>query len=304
MRLNIEKFLALTALLATSGAVSLGCTSENVDTDTDSGTVEPGGDGSSSTTTDAGSDTASNSDGATTSDTGTAGSDGATISEAGSDGAGGSADAGDASIDAASDAANVDAQNDVSSDASDASIGTDASNDQGQDSGDDAASPCLGDTLAGDAGLESICDTLPWASTDCVDPDAGTEGSPFGVDLCWSYAAKARPGVVEALVNCLSNISVDHCSSAQNDAVQACVNDVLPRACPQGALAIDGGTWSCSDVLAACPPDDSGTGGVSLEQCNNGLNPLTDQGRLAVHDCFAGSSGDCATAFNTCVLGQ
>ena len=245
MRIQVEKFLAVTAMLASAAVMGIGCSSE--DTDTNNGVSGGGGGGNKGGT--GGKDGSSTGGTAGSSTGGTAGS-----STGGVAGGGGTA----------------------------GSTG---------DSG-----TCLGGDAAAE-GAEIDCTTLPYYATVCVDPDAGTEGLPLGVQFCSYMAVNGRTEVNAELLTCLAAITGDACAAAHDTAVQSCYDTVAAQACQHAGFPDgDGGTYDpCKDIASSCSA-------ISEAQCNLALNPLNSTYVVSVLNCYDTPTGaPCEDDFATCI---
>ena len=258
MEISADRFLAITALLA-STTLAGGC-SENVDTKTDgdSGVAGVGGGSGGS-----GGGTAGSGGGGQGGEAGSAGSGGGTAGAGGS--TGGAAGTGGAS--GAAGAAGT--------------AGTGGAGDAGQE--------CLGDATP-EAGA-SDCLDLSYATTLCgSDPDAGVEGlPPLGFLFCDYVAQNGRSEVFEATHECLSNISVsDDCGTDHDTAVQACIDTVLPQACDAPPPTIgDAGMVGCAEIAASCPADaDAGIAGIDEQTCRDSLDAFNDAARATIVQCY------------------
>ncbi|MCA9594616.1 MAG: hypothetical protein KC776_14930 [Myxococcales bacterium] len=260
MQIKVERFLAITALLASTAAVAAGCSSEDVATDTDAGVSGSGGVGGTGG--------------------GTAGSGGGQAGSAGQAGSGGTA-------------------------------GVAGAAGGGGTAGADGGA-CLGDDTQSDAGLEGgICAGLPYYSTSCPgDPDAGIEGGlqPSGAIFCDYMELHGRPGVTEALYNCLAAINVsDQCSVDHDNAVNDCINNTFSLACGVGPVTVgDAGATSCKDVADSCPAVSGGTAGIDESQCQQVMNSMNEQTRVDIIQCYndyAPGTNDCAEDFKACAYG-
>lgn len=265
MRIDVERFLTITAMLAAGTTVALGCSSEDVQNN-------PGGTGGIAGASGRGGSSGTGGTSGAGGSSGTAGASGSSGS-AGTAGTGGTGGTSDASVD---------------------SGGT------GGAAGSDGGA-CLGDTAATDAGAEP-CDDLPYAAQTCG--NGGTE-SPSGVVLCEYMADTGRAGVFEALKTCLGTAgdAGNACSADHDTAVQTCIDGTFPRACDVGSTTLgDAAVVTCTDVSAACEVD-GGTSTLSEEECADSLNAFTQDARRAILECFdRNDSGDCRDTFEICVF--
>ncbi len=258
MQMNVEKFLALTALLA--AAALPGCTVETVNSGDHAGAAGLG----------------------------TAGSAAGGAGAAGSSGAAGAA--GSASTEGTADG------------------GT------GDSSADASVVACFAEGAA-DAGpvAESICDTLPYASSTCTD-DAGAEGVPLGLSLCAGLKDVLKPSAFAELMDCL-NKAPNVADGGQGDctahdaAAALCSRSIFNRTtCTvPDAASEDGGALGCAQIVASCPANDAGNPGITLAQCQGWLSPMTADVRQAALSCGIDPSlegaADCADKFeNGCVF--
>lgn len=256
MQMNVEKFLALTALLA--AATLPGCTVETVNSGDHAGAAGLG----------------------------TAGSAGGSAGAAGSSGA-----AGSASTEGTDDGGTADSSADAS------------------------VVACFAEGAA-DAGpvAESICDTLPYASSTCTD-DAGAEGGfPLGLSVCAGLKDVLKPSAFAELMDCLTK-APNVADGGQGDctahdaAAALCSTSIFNRStCTvPDAASEDGGALGCAQIVASCPANDAGNPGITLAQCQRWLSPMNAAARQAALSCGIDPSlegaADCADKFeNVCVF--
>lgn len=240
MEFSLDKFLAITAVMAGIGIAACSSTSEEDGSGGDAGT----GGGTGGT-------------GAVGGSGGQAGGSG----QAGQAGSGGQAGGGgEAGMDG----------------------GTDASAGSAGNAGNaGAGGACLDDTTQGDAGMEGLCDTLPYAMTDC---DPGSEGgvSPLGYETCWRMSNRLRAGVMEALFACLAEIPTeapDECSTAHDDAATECYTSTLEAACEQ------------TEAETACTTITTGCSAVDQTSCEMTLNGFLPEAHAEILTCIAGATG-------------
>jgi hypothetical protein len=270
MRIDVERFLTITALLAAGSTIAAGCGSEDVENvPKEGGTVGAGGSAGRG---------------------GSAGSSGSG-GRGGSSGSGGSAGQGGSSG----------TSNDASADTGGTAgtSGTGGSSGTGGTAGD--AGTCLGDTTSSDAG-DPACESLPYANATCG--DAGD--APIGLSLCRYFVDAGRAGIYEALHECLMDITPDGgdpCAAAQGDAAQECVNLVLPEACPVDSTPIgDGGTITCAEISADCAASPVGEQ-LSEAECRAAFDAFKPAARTAIAECWIrNNGGKCNETFETCVF--
>jgi hypothetical protein len=273
MRIDVERFLTITAILAAGTAVAAGCGSEDVENNprNDSGISGAGGRGGSSGR------------GGTSGSAGSSGRGGTSGSSGsgGTAGSGGTSDAGDASVDGRVDG----------------SAGT------GGSAGADGAA-CLGGetSTTPDAGAEECAD-LPYASQTCGD---GGTSLPAGLDLCRYMAETGRTAVFSALKTCLTNVgdAGTACSAAHDTAVQTCIDTVFPQACDGVSTTLgDAAVVTCTDVSAACGPEDGGPSPLTVGDCENSLHAFTPAARKLILECFdRNDQGACVDTFEICLF--
>lgn len=276
MRIEFERFLMITAVLAGAGGVVLACSSENVDT-TNTGTGGAVGAGGKSTGGSSGKGGSS----------GTGGGSGTGGSSA-TDGSGGAATGGSAGTATGGSAGTTGG-----------SGGTATGGSAG--SGGDA-SACLGDTAGPEwDGSTSFCQSLPYFNQTCTGGN-----TPLAVLFCNYMDQNGRDGVVAALATCLSANAGDQCDDAiAQPEVDTCVGEVFPLACgPVGIIPFgDGGTTDCATIASYCSAEEGGTAGITELQCEHSLAAFTPQARTTIVNCYVTSSEpDCAVALQSCVF--
>jgi len=170
------------------------------------------------------------------------------------------------------------------------------------------AGPCFSDTATvSNPADESKCIMLPFASITCVD-DAGAEGGPVGLTLCFGLYPLLLPTAFNDLVTCLNKIPVPQgvaridCASI-NEAAVACENQVFNRAgCPTPPAVKDGGSYGCAEISASCPAQADVNPGISVEHCQARLSPLLPSVRQSAVDCYldpAMEGANCADKFDS-----
>ncbi len=275
MEMNVERFLALTALLAAAGTPR--CTIINEASDggvaaTGAGGTaapSPGATDSAAPTTDSGNDDAATGDTGVMSDGG--GADGA--SEAGQG------------------QAPPEASADVSADA--------------VDSGAEATTaPCLGDTnslgLTDPQSQASMCEESLTGSNESCDTQTYYD--------CINQAWYLRSGVFAKVLDCLRGVVADPAANSACETYiaksEACVTTASAAACA-AVLPADAGQ-TCATVAASCPARGDGAPGVAAQQCERALAPFRVETVGAILDCYqlqnaAYPEFGCDTNFHDCV---
>ena len=309
MEINLDRFLAITALLAAAGVTA--CSVENVDTTKDGGTG-----GSAGTAGTAGTG-------------GTAGTDGAagtggTAGTGGAAGTGGFGIAGSSGADAAApDAVALDGTaSDVSADqaAGDAAqpdaVGADqASPDASPDQVAPDAAACLGDEPVADAAADAGDPSDPCWELPTPSPSSETVCT-LGQDMCIQFAGRVKPAVFAKMLACLSTVTEGDAGTcdAFDAASEKCIDDTFALACPPAGT-------SCDAIAAACParneeyPDagpvatDGGAPafpGITVADCKTALAPLIASEQAVTVNCFNTAWADplmgCESIFTACVL--
>jgi hypothetical protein len=312
MEINLDRFLAITALLAAAGVTA--CTTETIDTSKDSGTSGSSGTGGTGVTGGSG---------------GSGGADAATMGGSGGADAGAQDDAladQTASTDVSTDQATGDGgvteagQGDASPDqtsldASADQTSPDASPDQASpDAKPDQISPdsgaCLGEQAAADAGNPSDpCYELPTPS-----PSSQTFCT-SAQDQCIQYAGRVKPAVFAKMLECLSTITAGDAGScaAFDAASQKCIDDAFGLACLPTGTACDGIAAACAprneEYPDAGPVAADGGGpafpGITAAACKRALAPLSTAEQAITVDCFntawASPFQSCESIFDLCV---
>lgn len=289
MKVHVGEFLALTAVLASAGLVAPGCGTEKVsENPRDSGAGASGGDGGGggSSGSDGGGSGGGGSggDGGTRGDSGP-GADAAAGSDAGTpDASSAEGGVGDAMAEGAADTAPPDG-----------------------DTGDGGPS-CFGDetTLTTpDAGIEGF--------SHCLDlPSGSCEGvsNPLA-DVCGAAEFDLRPGVFQAVLECLQDIDVasggdagdagnPFCLISTSEAATACRTNAIANACPLDEVpdaGVEGGTGlDCASIAGDCED-------VTEEQCAAVEGALLDLPLSAFPTCYSSSLTflECGEAFDRCV---
>jgi hypothetical protein len=256
MKIDLEKFLAITALLATASVVD-GCTSDNKASSGGSGGSDSGAGGSGS---------------------------------GGKSGSGGSGSGGKTSKDSGAGGGATGGHHGGGTDS-----GTDAGGDAGACLYNDAPDWSLPD------GSTNRCTTF--ASTVCPNaPDAGGEGhQAYGSAFCIAAAGELRPGINNAMLNCIAALPGDPCSKSYGAAALKCLDDAVARSCTWDAfpaLPADAGGDNCDAIHTACA-------GISAAQCRHLLSSFTEEGTAGTCAYNAGMAGGatCVSDMWNCILG-
>lgn len=264
MRIDVERFLTITAMLAAGTAVALGCSSEDVQND-------PKNDGGISGASGRGGSSGASGSSGRGGTAGTGGSAG-TAGTAGASGTGGTSDGS----------------------AGDGSVGT------GGTAGADGGA-CLGDTSATDAGAEP-CGDLPYAAQLCGDggnvPASGMELCEY-----MAVNGRAGVFEVLKTCLASVGDAGTACSAAHDTAVQGCIDSVFPQACDGlSTTRGDGAVATCTDVSEACEVD-GGTSPLSVADCENSLHAFTAAARTEILECFElNDQGPCVDTFEICLF--
>jgi hypothetical protein len=302
MRIELERFLVTTALIASGAMLGSGCTVEDSKSNSDAGIT--GGFGGFTGGSGGSGGSVGGSGGSVGGSGGTAGGSGGTAGGAagsggtagGAAGSGGTAGGAAGSGGTAGGAAGSGGTAGGAAGSGGTAGGAAGAAGSGATAGAaGAGGACLGDGDA-DAGFEGIdCSTLSYYTDDCA--DAGYEW-PLGVDLCSWADANLRPEVANAMLACLGAINVsDNCSSAHDAAVQNCLDTVIPQACTKPLIDDgDGGLYDpCTDVTSFCSA-------VPMSQCDNTLDAVTNASEVAILTCWNNSNGtSCSDDWDSCV---
>jgi len=299
MRIHRNHFFGLAAVLVGSLALASGCVVEDSDgsiadhPEAGSSSTETGGSGGSSddgvggTSDSGGEGGAAPTAGAAGTPQAAGGESGATPAAGGAETAGGAAGAAPAAGGGGGEAPTAGAAGSTQAAGAGGDGGAAGSTQAagaGGDGGDGGAAPCFGDNANG--GFD--CNDLPGQDVLC--PEEGGAGAGgaggaagglmlYGIDLCISLATDGRPGIAEAFYNCVNEISPAECSTAYDDAVVACQDQVTSSACES------------SEATAAC-------GRINCAGCNEILVIWSDSVISDIESCYmdlrtANPTGDC-----------
>jgi len=267
MQISFEKFLKITALLASGVGVASGCHVEVVD---DAAGGQGNGSGGTSGNTQSGGTSASNAGVA---------SGGRPTSEGGAfGGTAASAGAAGQNLGGASDASGAGGLN--------GGVVAGADN-AGGAAGADA---CVSGAPAQEGGGFD-CSTLPYATDTCPNPSGEGSRVPVpGAELCERYAGE-RAGSVSLLTDCLGAITKATDQCAPVGAAQA-------LSCETAMLA---GTCAAPVAVTACAAIHSACAEVTQAQCVLDLSPLAETRVADVRDCVETStSTQCAYTYREC----
>lgn len=292
MEINLDRYLAITALLAAAGVTA--CTVESVDNNVDSGTAGAGGAAGAG---------------------GTAGSSGADAAV--QDGA-----VADQAADMSADQTTGDAdQTDAGqADVSQADVvGSDqTSPDAGPDQALPDAAACLADEPASDAATDAAASS---PSDPCYElPTPSPSAETFctsAQDQCIQYAGRVRPAVFAKMLECLKTVTAPDAGTcaAFDAASQKCIDDAFGLACLPAGTACDGIASACAvgrgepyPDAGATPDGDGGTvtyPGITAAACKRALAPLTAATQAEAVTCFndawASPFMSCEEIFAACV---
>lgn len=161
--------------------------------------------------------------------------------------------------------------------------------------------PCFGDEGVSD------CNALPAGS---LPSDECTSGPNMTILSCFNAEPFVRPGVLEGLGACLVPIP-DACSDAAAAATLACENEAIERACPttqahdacQNGIDLGGGTTLASPLVAC------NDGTLTLTSCTQALSSLFSSELFNSVTCsdpanefFPGFTGTCAELLHRCIF--
>jgi len=262
VNISVERFLTLTAILATSATLAVGCVAEdNSDEGASGGDAgSPGSSGSSGSHSggtgggEAGSTASGGGDegGAA----GAAGTEASAGSEAGGAGGGEAGTTAVAGSDAGGAAGEGTAGAPAAGSAGEAGSVSSAGAPGGATAGGAGGETCLGgDPAEEGGGLD--CSTLPYVDEECPSPTGEGYGPPRGVSQCWAHADD-RSEAAAAIFDCLEAIEEGddgYCSDAHMAAADACVQQVGALTCANEAAtsACEAINENCDDVeIAAC----------------------------------------------------
>jgi hypothetical protein len=249
VNISVERFLYLTAMLATSVTLASGCVSEDKSDDREDDTADTGGSGGGgSDEGEAGAEATAGSEqgGSTSGDAGaeaTAGSEqgGSTSGDAGAEATAGTEQGGSTSGDAGAAGRATGGESAAGAGGDEGGAGTTGAPGgatAGGAAGATGAAGASGATcVSGDPAEEGggfDCTTLPYAAETCPDPTGeGLTVVPRGVQICQVFSAD-RAGSVQVLTDCLAEIEAGtdgYCGDEHAAAVDACVTEMLDRTC-------------------------------------------------------------------------
>jgi hypothetical protein len=288
MEINLDRYLAITALLAAAGVTA--CVSETVDTGTDAAAAGAGGTAGTGGTAGSGGTDAAMPDGTV--------ADQATGTDVSADQATGDA--------AGSDAGQGDA---IQADQ--------VSPDAGPDQTSPEAGACLADEPESDAATDAAAadPTDPCYEIPVPSPSAETVCD-SGQIQCIQYAGRVKPAVFAKMLECLKTVTLGDAGTCDgvDAASQKCIDDAFGLACLPTGTACDGIAAACvargEEYPEAGAPvaEDGGTvtfPGITAAACKRALAPLTAADQTAAVTCFndawATPYQSCESIFTICV---
>jgi len=153
---------------------------------------------------------------------------------------------------------------------------------------------CLGDEASGGSGADSCAESL----IDAIDCDGASEELNPAIDTCFVVEPVLRAGILAELISCLEAIS-DPCAATAGDAVDACVTASTSRACAREASVT-----ACETIIGR-----AGCDTIDLDACSAAVDPLSEAILLQASECMDPSGeffdpffeGSCEDRLNSCL---